>query len=83
MSDLISRQAAIDLHCELCPDNDKCICEYCPDVEAFRLLPTAKPIIRCCDCEYYRNNYCYVGIDWKSYRKADDFCSFAERRSDG
>ena len=39
--DLISRQAAIDAHCELCDMNDKCICIYCKDIERFMKLPTA------------------------------------------
>ena len=43
MSDLISRQAAIDAHCELCEANDKCICVYCKDIERFMNLPTAEP----------------------------------------
>lgn len=47
MSDCVSRQAAIDAHCELCPD--KYICcpvrngNICPDYEVFRLLPSAQP----------------------------------------
>lgn len=43
MSDLISRQAAIDAHCEFCGDRDKCNCDICPDVEVFQLLPSAQP----------------------------------------
>lgn len=39
--DLISRQAAIDAHCELCDMNDKCICIYCKDIDMFESLPTA------------------------------------------
>lgn len=47
MSDLISRETAIDAHCELCPD--KYICcpvrngNICPEFEVFRLLPSAQP----------------------------------------
>lgn len=41
MDDLISRQAAIDAHCELCDMNDKCICIYCKDIDMFESLPTA------------------------------------------
>lgn len=40
--DLISRQAAIDAHCELCDMNDKCICIYCKDIDMFESLPTAE-----------------------------------------
>lgn len=43
MDDLISRQAAIDAHCELCGDKGKCNCDICPDVEVFQLLPSAQP----------------------------------------
>lgn len=43
MSDLISRQAAIDTHCELCGDRDKCNGDICPDVEVFGLIPFAQP----------------------------------------
>ena len=42
MNDLISRQAAIDAHCELCGDRGKCNCDICPDVEVFQLLPSAQ-----------------------------------------
>lgn len=47
MNDTISRQAAIDAHCELCPD--KYICcpvrngNICHEFEVFRLLPSAQP----------------------------------------
>ena len=40
-SDLISRQAAIDAHCELCPDRGSCS-DICPDVEVFKLLPSVQ-----------------------------------------
>lgn len=43
MSDLIDRQEAIQIHCELCAYNGDCICEYCRDAEAFMMLPTAEP----------------------------------------
>lgn len=65
MSDLIDRQAAIDAHCDLCVDRWCCKGNICPDVEAFRLLPSAQPeIIRCKDCRWwdkygdYDNGYC-------------------------
>lgn len=44
MSDLISRQATIDAHCELCEDKGFCG-DICPDVEVFRLIPSAQPEI--------------------------------------
>lgn len=44
MDDLISRQVAIDAHCELCPVQEKCArMDLCPDVEVFKLLPSAQP----------------------------------------
>jgi len=43
MADLIERQAAIDAHCELCGDQNECNhVDICPDVEVFRLLPSAQ-----------------------------------------
>ena len=39
--DLIRREDAIDAHCELCGDRERCNCDICPDVEVFRLLPSA------------------------------------------
>lgn len=41
MSDLISIQAAIEAHCELCPDRGSCS-DICPDVEVFKLLPSVQ-----------------------------------------
>lgn len=49
-------------------------------------LPAAQPqITHCAECIHWkhsdvRKNYCEV-FDWMN--KAEDFCSFAERRSDG
>lgn len=45
MDDLISRQSAIDAHCELCVYSHRCNCDICPDVEVFKLLPSAQPDI--------------------------------------
>lgn len=42
MDDLIRRQDAIDVHCELCGDRDTCNCDICPDVEVFQLFPSAQ-----------------------------------------
>lgn len=39
MDDLITRQSAIDTHCELCVDRVYCNVDICPDVEAFQLIP--------------------------------------------
>ena len=40
-NDTVSRQAAIDAHCELCEDKGLCG-DICPDVEVFRLIPSAQ-----------------------------------------
>lgn len=81
MDDLISRQAAIDaLDCINGTE------------EVLRSLPSAQPeIIRCRNCKYYRE-YGYANGKPKFiprctfnaiYVNADDFCSKAERRTDG
>ena len=44
MHDSIDRQAAIDAHCELCEDKGLCG-DICPDVEVFRLIPSAQPTL--------------------------------------
>ena len=47
--------------------------------ERIKPLPSAQPeIIRCKDCKYYDpNDHCYL-----QGAEADDFCSYAERRTD-
>lgn len=86
--DLIDRQAAIDaadmadypgLSIE---DVDKVTGEV---VKALKELPSAQPqITHCAECIHWKHSavmdaYCEV-FDWMS--KAEDFCSFAERRTD-
>lgn len=52
-TDCIIRQAAIDVHCEICGDRGRCNPDICPDMEVFQLLPPAQPeIIRCKDCKH-------------------------------
>ena len=88
MSDLISRQAAIS-HVDDVPY----IKEY-PNVGLLwkawiESLPSAQPeIIRCKDCRYYQDNndgYPHINCKWDANETpdADDFCSGAERRTDG
>ena len=90
MSDLISRQAAIDAIKELCEHYTptKSV-TYHPHmdfvIEELKALPSAQPeIIRCKDC---RKNpkWEWVGcpMTGKDTRKPDDFCSYAERKSNG
>ena len=86
MSDLISRQAAIDaLKGCYCGGEDLCGEPWIYEdhaIKAIEQLPSAQPeIIRCKDCKYNAtskkclnpNSFFLVPTD-------DDFCSFAERR---
>ena len=89
MGDLIDRQAAIDaLHMHLMyrmgtDSNKKRLDEWINN------LPSAQPeIIRCKDCRYYQDNndgYPHINCKWDANETpdADDFCSGAERRTDG
>lgn len=77
MNDLISRQAAIDIASGYChPANI---------AKELAKLPSAEPeVTRCAECIHWkhsiaRKSYCEV-FDWMS--KAEDFCSYAERRGD-
>ena len=88
MSDLISRQAAIEALCGEC--QGRCIpCEHypCGEVKALEQLPSAQPeIIRCKDCEYFLDNT-ECGYPWCerrgiSFVSGFDYCSYAERRND-
>ena len=87
MSDLISRQDAIDAF-ELSEKTRK----YGGDHSGYdtmmlyeiqdtlESLPSAQPeIIRCKDCKRYDGRSCGI-VDW--YNTADDFCSRAERRKE-
>ena len=89
-TDLVSRQAAIDAHCELCEDKGFCG-DICPDVEVFRLIPTAQPeIIRCNACKHWTQttgNMRGFGLGNCDYINAkfvncNGFCYWAERRTD-
>lgn len=83
MDDTISRQAAI----ELLQNNIAYMRAFGCDraVTLIRALPSAEPeITHCADCIHWkhsaaRKSYCEV-FDWMS--KAEDFCSFAERKDD-
>ena len=80
--DLISRKAVIDAHYEYCnkhPDAGFPVWS----LKILEDLPSAQPeIVRCKDCKHYikSESYCdYLGITISDY----DFCSFAERGTDG
>ena len=85
MSDLISRQAAIDM-LEMYPFVE--YEEYAEAREVVNRLPSAQPeIIRCRDCRYYQDNnngYPHMNCKWDANETPDedDFCSGAERRTD-
>lgn len=93
MDDMISKQAAIDAirkH-ELVDlnENRRWYNHGLLDAKvAVLALPSAQPIVRCKDCKYYtpikRTDIwrcrCDEGL-WQS--SDDDFCSKAERRTDG
>ena len=50
----------------------------------------AVPVIRCRDCKWYKTNYSWDGKEYRicaieayePVRKADDFCSRAERKEE-
>ena len=84
MSDLISRQAAIDLWEKYHPTIAVDVMQY--DAE-LRELPTAKPeIIRCKDCKHRdpedKKCDCGHGILWQLPREDNWYCADAERRED-
>jgi hypothetical protein len=79
MSDLIDRQAAIDA---LNSINGTAELD-----EAFFMienLPSAQPeVIRCKDCVHYDIGFPYDRcLITDKYAEEDDFCSWAERRTD-
>lgn len=85
MDDLISRQAAIDAIVQYLGrinrdfDNWKCTARIILDH-----VPSAQPeIIRCKACKWFGKAGCAIEIvDDSDKPTDDDFCSFAERRTD-
>ena len=91
MDDTISRQAAIDAI-----ERAKTVCSQYGEIYVAKLnaemniqiLPSAEPeIIHCRDCKHHSHDADY-GRDWCNrmsgvFRvKPDDYCSFAERKTD-
>lgn len=80
----IDRQAAIEVIERMKPyqlDGDDCI-------EIIANLPSAQPeLIWCKDCKHYewdKLNDAYCCLKWGyNFPNEDDFCSRAERRTDG
>ena len=92
MSDLISRQAALDIAFKYCPDDDGTCSEARSDLrnmlDEIEALPPAEPeIIRCKDCKFYSpmNRETKTGIcNLIMHQNFGDnwFCAGAERRTD-
>ena len=63
--------------------------QYMALKEALDRVPTveAVPVIRCKDCKYWDDfldkGYCKDTIGFDRWWKPNDFCSYAERRTDG
>lgn len=84
MSDLISRQAAIDVLNDVSKHYTDKGREWHPHVnfmiDAIKELPSAQPeVIKCKDCKWKHGSECVRFADIRIYQ--DDFCSRAERRS--
>lgn len=80
MSDLIDRQAVIDAI-------EKHSCNTQRMIDAVELLPPVDavpvvPVVRCRDCKWFNNIGCAIKIVDDSDRPSEnDFCSFAERKT--
>ena len=91
MSDYISRQAAINVLERKKDKNAKGdIARFYNtiiqnDIDALMQLPSAQQeIIRCKDCKWFDNIGCAIEIVESSDKPDEnDFCSFAERKTDG
>lgn len=84
MSEYITKQQAIDLidglETERLKGNIELI--YAPAIKGLRALPPAEPqIIRCKDCKWKDGSECVRFAEIRPF--PNDFCSRAERRTDG
>ena len=84
MSDLISRQAAIEATCYNCTQKE--ICDgICDDTDRLRELPTidAVPVVRCRECknmyEDCGGTVCVYGAFVDCITPNDFYCAFGER----
>lgn len=90
MSDLISRQDAINVMCNKVCGVDYCGCATdCNEIKGIMELPSAGPeIIRCKDCKYWEESFpfdlCMLTKAKNNIWRSDetDFCSWAERREE-
>ena len=93
MSDLISRQAAIDAINRICPVDTEYDCTLLDRVDVRCVLadlPSAQPeIIKCRDCKYYEwmsnrvpDEQTWFCHNWNVETGKGDFCSRAERREE-
>lgn len=90
MSDLIDRQAAIDaVKSRKTAEQSSAgimrnaVVDFCVDI--IKKLPSAQPqpVVRCKDCKWFGKIGCAVQIADESDKPSEnDFCSFAERRTD-
>ena len=85
MSDLISRQAAIDIVVFECGEWIGLAKEISKQLKQ---LPSAQPeIIRCKDCKYRDENWRRVSVRWLPCMEvlagSNWYCGSAERRTDG
>ena len=89
MDDLISRQDAIDAIRNITAlkgtfDGKILLIDKAEAQTELMLLPSAQPeIIRCKDCKWFNDIGCAIGIvDDTDKPSENDYCSFAERRTD-
>lgn len=89
MSDLISRQAAIDAlrTCydteTISMDNGDEYINYGDAVGEIEAMPSAQPeIIRCSDCKLFGEPQCLMFFDGYDWAEPGGYCHAAERRTD-
>ena len=96
MNDLISRQQATDAlrkmqTYKLFSGDDMLLIDQAGAQTELMLLPSAQPeIVRCCDCKHHWTHKCMdsmpierCDLEQTFYDAEVDYCSLAERRTDG
>lgn len=75
--DFISRQAALSALASTAGVGNRAL-------DKIRALPSAQPeIVRCKDCKWFHDMGCAIRIvDESDEPKEEDYCSFAERRTE-